>query len=72
MIKKNTIVIFQDGTDEKSENLIGGMPLSVGETVSLHKENETIIYEVIDKKIDCFLKDEDQEVNIIYTLKKKD
>ncbi len=71
MIKKNTKVIFQDGTNQITEELVGGIPLSKGEIVYVHKNSKTIDYEVVDKKVDCFLNREDQKVNITYTLKKK-
>jgi len=72
MIKKNTKVIFEDGENQKNNNLIGGMPLSRGEVVHVHKgdEEKSVDYEVIDKIIDCFLKGEDQIVNITYVLRK--
>lgn len=70
MIKKNTTVIFQDGKNKKTEELVGGMPLSKGEVVHVHDENSKITdYEVVEKKIDCFLEGQDQRVNITYILK---
>ncbi len=71
MIKKNTKVIFVDGNDNQTDDLVGGMPLSKGEIVHVHKNNQLTDYEVIDKNIECFLDGEDQTVNITYTLKKK-
>ncbi len=73
MIKKNTKVVFEDGENQKSDDLIGGMPLSKGEIVHVHEgdSGKSIDYEVADKTIDCFLKGDDQIVNIIYVLKKK-
>ena len=73
MIKKNTKVIFEDGGNQTTDNLIGGMPLSKGEIVRLHPENsdDVILYEVVDKIIDCIIKGEDRIVNITYTLRKK-
>lgn len=70
MIKKNTKIIFQG---EESKELIGGVPLSVGETVEVTEENsdEPKDFEVIDKKVGFLLKGEDQIANITYTLKKK-
>lgn len=69
MIKKNTKVIFEDNSG--SEELAGGMPLSKGEIVKVHKKGMVIEYIVKDKTIDCFMDGEDQEVNITYTLAKK-
>ncbi len=72
MIKKNTTVIFEDGNENHSDEMVGGMPLSIGELVHVHKENgELTDYEVVDKIIDCFMKSEDQEVNITYKLRMK-
>ncbi|MBS3155922.1 hypothetical protein J4413_01665 [Candidatus Woesearchaeota archaeon] len=68
MIKKNTKVIFEDG---KEEQMDGGMPLTKGETIHMHKGNKIVDYEVKDKIIDCFLDEKDQVVNITYVLKKK-
>ncbi len=71
MIKKNTKVIFQDGGNQVTEELVGGIPLSKGEVVHFHKNSKTIDYKVVDKKVDCFLNGEDQKINITYKLKKK-
>ncbi|TAK96043.1 hypothetical protein EPO05_02710 [Patescibacteria group bacterium] len=73
MIKKNTKVIFEDGGEQKTSEMLGGMPLSKGEVVHVHAENsaEVIDYEVADKIIDCYLQGEDQTVNITYVLRKK-
>lgn len=73
MIKKNTKIIFEDGEDKKIEEMMGGMPLSKGEVVHMHAENsdKAVDYEVVDKIIDCYLKGEDQIVNITYVLRKK-
>ena len=71
MIKKVTKVIFKEGKKERTEELIGGIPLSKGEVIKVHQSNKIINYEVIEKIIDCFLDGEDQTVNIIYVLEKK-
>jgi hypothetical protein len=72
MIKKNTKVIFENGDSNSSDELIGGMPLSKGDIVHVHRNNEDAIdYEVVDKTVDCFLGGEDQTVNITYKLRKK-
>jgi hypothetical protein len=68
MIKKTTKVIFEDG---KEEEMDGGMPLTKGEIIHMHKGNKVIDYFVKDKIIDCFLGGKDQVVNITYILKKK-
>mgnify|MGYP006992555334 CR=1 FL=1 len=72
MIKKNTKVIFEEGENIKSENLVGGIPLSKGENVRIHQKGSTevINYKVTKKEIDCIWEGEDQIINITYTLKK--
>lgn len=70
MIKKNTKVIFENREDKRSEDLVGGIPLSKGEIVTIHENNKIIKYEVVDKIVDCFLDGEDQTVDITYILNK--
>jgi hypothetical protein len=70
MIRKNTKVVFEDGGSRRTEDLAGGIPLSKGEIVNIHSTGKTIKYEVVDKTVDCFLEGKDQEVNIIYVLRK--
>lgn len=73
MIKKNTKVIFEDEQGKKSDELIGGMPLTKGEIVHFHQsDSDTVIdYEVVDKTIDYRIEGEDQIVDITYVLRKK-
>jgi len=72
MIKKNTKVIFENGDNNRSEEMVGGMPLTKGEVLTVHnKSGKKVIYEVADKIIDAFLDREDQVVNITYILRKK-
>jgi hypothetical protein len=71
MIKKNTKVIFEGEGDKKSEEMIGGIPLSKGEIVTIHEGGADILYDVVNKKVDCYLDSGDQIVNITYTLKRK-
>jgi hypothetical protein len=66
MIKKNTKWII----DGKEEDLIGGMPLSKGEELSLEKEGSITNYIVSEKKINIIDKGEEKEVNITYKLEK--
>ena len=70
MIKKNTkIVIFDMDGDQTEEETSGGLPLSIGEKLTI-KTDQTRNYEVTDKTTEI-IKDNstDQTVNIIYTLK---
>ncbi len=71
MIKKNTKVIFEDGEDKRSEDMVGGIPLSKGEMIKVHKDDKVVLYEVVDKIVDCFLDDRDQIVDITYVVKRK-
>ncbi len=71
MIKKNTKVIFEDGENRRSEDMVGGMPLSKGEIVKVHEKGAIVEYEVVAKDIDCFLDGEDQVVDIVYTVRRK-
>lgn len=72
MIKKTTKVIFDDGKSRRTEELIGGIPLSKGEIINVHEKNGKIIrYEVKEKKIDCFLNGQDQIVDIVYVVRKR-
>ena len=73
MIKKNTKIIWRDGSNEMIDELKGGMPLSKGETISFRpeKSQEPLEYEVVDKKIDYILDGEDHIVNVTYTIEKK-
>jgi len=72
MIKKNTKIVFENNDGEKEKELIGGIPLSVGEIMHIKKnesgKNED--YEVVNKQINCLMQEEDQIVDIVYTLKK--
>jgi len=70
MIKKNTRVVFVDDGNERSEEMVGGIPLSVGETMRVHQGTDVFEYVVEKKDIDCFLDGEDQIVNIVYTVRK--
>lgn len=73
MIKKNTKIIFEDEKGQEAEELTGGMPLSKGETVHIHKDgaDKPASYEVTEKTIDVFYKDKDQIVYTTYILRKK-
>ena len=66
MIKKNTKIIFE-GEDGNSKELIGGIPLSKGEIITLNKSEK---FEVIDKIVEIEDKGKDQIADIIYKLKK--
>jgi len=71
MIKKNTKVIFEDGENKRSEDMVGGIPLSKGEIIKVHQGGEVMTYEVTDKIIDAFLDGEDQIVDITYIVRRK-
>jgi hypothetical protein len=69
-IKKNTKFIFEDNP-EKSGDFIGGLPLSVGEEITIIEHGETITYFITDKKITANLDGEDEMVDVTYTVKTK-
>ena len=71
MIKKSTKIIFEDQERRSSEELIGGIPLSKGELVKVHKNGKTVEYIVHKKEVDCFMEEKDQRVNTVYRLRKK-
>ena len=71
MIKKNTKVIFKDGENKKIEDMVGGIPLSKGEIIRVHENDNVVLYEVVDKIVDCFLNSEDQVIDIIYIVERK-
>ncbi len=71
MIKKNTKVIFEDGSSKREEELIGGIPLSKGEIIKVHEAGKTKKFVVKNKEADCFLDVEEQIVNITYLLKRR-
>lgn len=71
MIKKNTKVIFEDGENKRSEDMVGGIPLSKGEIIKVHEGDTVVSYEVVDKIVDCFLDDKDQVVDITYIVRRK-
>jgi hypothetical protein len=70
MIKKTTKVKFEGEETNGGDEQIGGMPLSKGELVHIHRNGQVINYEVTNKKIDYFDETEDKLVNITYTLKR--
>ena len=73
MIKKNTKLIFKDGEDIETYDLIGGMPLAQGETVNfqLKGQDEIVNYRVVNKTTNLLREGEDWIVSIIYTLERK-
>lgn len=69
MIKKNTKMVFEDGSG--TEELIGGIPLSEGEIVHVWKNQIAVDYVVTKKSVDFIFDGDDQTANIIYSLLKK-
>lgn len=70
MIKKTTKVIFEGEEQKADSEQIGGMPLSKGEIVHIHRNGQVLNYIVSDKTIDYFDESEDKLVNITYTLQR--
>lgn len=71
MTKKNTKVIFEDGVNKRTEDMVGGMPLLKGEIINIHEGDEIARYEVVDKIIEAYFERGDQKINITYVLRKK-
>ena len=71
MIKKSTRIIFE-GLEIKNNELIGGVPLSVGESVNVKLDNgKKFICKVVDKKVIFEFRGKNQIAEITYKLKKK-
>lgn len=68
MIKKNTKIVFKNGEDERPFDMVGGIPLSKGEVITVHEGNAEKIYEVSDKIVDCYINGDDQTVDITYVI----
>jgi len=70
MIKKSTKIIFQDGDSKGLNEFEGSLPLAKGDIVHVHRETLSgSDYEVVEKMIDCFIGEEEQIIDITYTLK---
>jgi len=70
MIKKNTIAIFRENGEERTEELIGGIPLSIGEIMIINDEQKSIKWKIVDKKVEYTNKGEDQFVDVTYTFER--
>ena len=70
MIKKNTIAIFREDDEERTEELIGGIPLSIGETMLINSSEKSVNWKVVNKKVEYTNKGEDQFVEVTYTFEK--
>ncbi len=70
MIKKNTRAIFREDGEEQTEELIGGIPLSIGENMIINNEKISVKWKVVDKKVEYTNKGEDQFVDVTYTFEK--
>lgn len=68
MIKKTTIATFRDGGYKGVYDWSGGIPLAVGETVTIIQNNQTLVYRVEDKQTRIEDGGEDQVVTIEYYL----
>jgi hypothetical protein len=67
MIKKTTKAIFKENGEERVEDLVGGIPLSIGETMTIKNGNDSKEWKVVDKKIVYANDGEDQLVEVTYT-----
>ena len=70
MIKKNTIAIFREDNEERTEKLIGGIPLSIGEIMLINNSEKSVNWKVVDKKVEYTNKGENQFVEVTYTFEK--
>lgn len=74
MIKKNTKILFESIEGEEKKEWVGGIPLSRGEIIHIHEDdsNKVIDYVVADKTVDCYIKGDDQIVDVVYILRKEE
>jgi hypothetical protein len=68
MIKKTTTATFQDGDYKGVYDWSGGIPLAVGEIITIARNSKSLIYKCIDKKIMLEDLGENQNVRIEYYL----
>ena len=68
MIKKTTTAIFKDGPYAGQYDWQGGIPLSVGESVRVMLDGETLPYTLIEKTTDLNVDGNEQQVSTRYTL----
>jgi len=69
MIKKNTKAVYIDGGYQGEYDWQGGIPLSVGETMTVTIDNQDLVYELTDKKVCLDAESDDQIVEVISTFK---
>jgi len=67
MIKKNTKAVFLDGDYQGEYDWKGGIPLSVGETMTVKIDGKELQYKLVQKKVTCDAKGEDQIVDVLYS-----
>jgi hypothetical protein len=70
MIKKNTRAIFREDNKERTEELVGGIPLSIGEIMIINDSEKSVNWKVVDKKVEYANKGEDQFVEVTYTFER--
>ena len=68
MIKKVTTATFQDGGYKGVYDWSGGIPLTIGEIVTVVKDSQHFAYRLIDKKTTLEDFGEDQKVKTEYYL----
>ncbi len=73
MILKKTQVIFLDGDYKGKHDWKGGIPLVVGEVMTVQLENpkRTIFYVLEEKTVDLIDQGENQLVQVVYQFKEK-
>ncbi len=69
MIKKTTRAIFVDGDFKGEYDWQGGIPLSLGEQMTVKINGKTLKYRLTKKDVSCDVLDADQTVEIVYTFR---
>lgn len=69
MIKKTTIATFKDGEYAGEYDWQGGIPLSVGERITVSLDGQQLSYKLVDKTTDLTVGDDEQLVVTHYWLK---
>jgi len=70
MIKKATTAIFQDGNYKGTYDWSGGIPLTIGEVITVIYNSKHLAYKLIDKKtiLEDFGKDQNVKIEYYFEL----
>jgi hypothetical protein len=72
VIKKNSVVIFKKGAEEKQFKLGSAMPISRGDRIIFKGENLDGEYKLVDKKINYKRENRVHNVTVKYVFKSSD